>query len=73
MVKSNDLADHSNPRAFWTINRVFSVRFSDHHLNARPFDNQMVTVEVSDFVIWYPTLFAREKRARTKPSVFAEV
>ena len=25
---------------FWTINRLFSVHFSDHHLNTGPFDNR---------------------------------
>ena len=27
-------------RTFWTINWLFSVRFSDHHLNTEPFDNR---------------------------------
>ena len=27
-------------RTFCTINRLFSVQFSDHHLNTGPFDNQ---------------------------------
>ena len=26
-------------RTFWTINRIFSVRFSDHHSSTGPFDN----------------------------------
>ena len=26
-------------RTFWTINRLFSVQFLDHHLNTEPFDN----------------------------------
>ena len=30
--------DHSIV-GFWTINRLFSVRFSDHHLNTGPFEN----------------------------------
>ena len=25
---------------FWTINKLFPVQFSDHHLNTGPFDNQ---------------------------------
>ena len=27
-------------QTFWTIKRLCSVEFSDHHLNTRPFDNQ---------------------------------
>ena len=27
-------------RIFWTINRLFSVRVSDHHLNTELFDNR---------------------------------
>ena len=27
-------------RTFWTRDIIFSVRFSDHHLNTRPFDNR---------------------------------
>ena len=37
MVKSRDLADHSNTRHFGPS---FSVRFPDHHSNTKPFENQ---------------------------------
>ena len=40
MVRSCDLVDHSNTGHFGPLMGFFSVRFSDHHSNSGPFDNQ---------------------------------
>ena len=39
MVKSVDLVDHLIPHIL-DYKLAFSVQFSDHHLNTRPFDNR---------------------------------
>ena len=40
-------------RTFWTLNRLFSVRFSDHHLNTGPFDNQTQIYHLNTRLVRY--------------------
>ena len=40
-------------RTFWTINRLFSVRFSDHHLNTWPFDNRTQMYHLNTRLVQY--------------------
>ena len=40
-------------RTFWTINTLFSVRFSDHLLNTRPFENRTQIYHSNTRLVWY--------------------
>ena len=44
MVKSHDLADHI---------LAFSVRFSDHHFNTRPFDKRTQIYHLNNRLVGY--------------------
>ena len=38
---------------FWTTNRLFSVRFSNHHLNTGPFDNRKHLYHWNTRLVWW--------------------
>ena len=38
---------------FLTTNKAFSVRYSDHHLNTRPFGNQTQIYHLKTKLVWY--------------------
>ena len=63
MVKSHDFTDHLN-----TINRLFSVRFSDHHSNTGPFDNPTQIYHLNTRLVRYSdcscNLFEDSKKRR---------
>ena len=40
-------------RTFWTINKLFSVRFLHLHLNTRPFDNRTQIYQLNTRLSWY--------------------
>ena len=40
-------------QTFWTINRQFSVCFSDHYSNTRPFDNQTQIYHLNTSLVLY--------------------
>ena len=40
-------------RTFWTINRLFSVRFFDHHSNTGPFNNRTQIYHLNTRQVWY--------------------
>ena len=42
-------------RRFWTINRLISVQFSDHHLTTRPFNNQTIWQQDTNLPFEYQT------------------
>ena len=48
-------------QTFWTINRLFSVRFSDHHLNTGPFDNWTLIYHLNTRLVSYSDGYCNSK------------
>ena len=45
-------------RTFWTINRLFSVRFSDHYSNTRLFDNRTQIYHLNTRLVRYSDVYS---------------
>ena len=60
-------------QAFCTINRLFSVRFSDHHSNTGPFDMRKQIQHLKTRLVWYSDGYCIEKLQKIDLSWEAQI
>ena len=51
-------------RTFWTIIRLFSVQFSDHHSTTGPFDNRTQIYHSNTRLVWYSDGYCKLKNPK---------